>query len=298
MDAGVMLVLAPDGWRQVDPDGALLAGDDLAATRGDGAFESIGVFGGAPLALDPHLDRLHRSMRAVGMSPLDTAVLRAGIAEAVARHPVADELLVRLFVSHGREHGGDDSPTAWIAARENADHRRARRDGVDAVLLRRGMTRAGAADAPWLLPGVKSLSYAVQRAALREARRRGADDAIFVTDDGFALEGAISTVVLRRGGVWITPDPADGALDGTTQRAAFAGLRAGGAEVVVRSVEVDELLDADAVWLCSSGRLIAPVRSIDGRGIPGSAESTRVLWRALGLAAAPAGAPVDEEAPC
>lgn len=295
-----MLVLAPEGWRQVDPDGALLAGDDLAATRGDGAFESIGVFGGAPLALDPHLDRLHRSMRAVGMSALDTAVLRAGIAEAVARHPVADELLVRLFVSHGREHGGDDSPTAWIAARENADHRRARRDGVDAVLLRRGMTRAGAgaADAPWLLPGVKSLSYAVQRAALREARRRGADDAIFVTDDGFALEGAISTVVLRRGGVWITPDPADGALDGTTQRAAFAGLRAGGAEVVVRSVEVDELLDADAVWLCSSGRLIAPVRSIDGRGIPGSAESTRVLWRALGLAAAPAGAPVDEEAPC
>ncbi|MEH3089224.1 MAG: NAD(P)-dependent oxidoreductase, partial [Microbacterium arborescens] len=65
MDAGVMLVLAPDGWRQVDPDAALLAGDDLAATRGDGAFESIGVFGGAPLALDPHLHRLHRSMRAV-----------------------------------------------------------------------------------------------------------------------------------------------------------------------------------------------------------------------------------------
>ncbi|MEH3089222.1 MAG: aminotransferase class IV [Microbacterium arborescens] len=146
--------------------------------------------------------------------------------------------------------------------------------------------------------GVKSLSYAVQRAALREARRRGADDAIFITDDGFVLEGAISTVVLRRGGVWVTPDPADGALDGTTQRAAFAGLRARGDEVVVRSVEVDELLDADAVWLCSSGRLVAPVRSIDGHDIPVSAASTRVLWRALGLSAVPAGAPDDEEPPC
>ncbi|MEH3089223.1 MAG: hypothetical protein PGN24_06300 [Microbacterium arborescens] len=85
------------------------------------------------------------------MSPLDAAVLHAGVAEAVARHPVADELLVRLFVSHGREHGGDAAPTVWIAARENGDHRRARSDGIDAVLLRRGMMRAGAADAPWLL---------------------------------------------------------------------------------------------------------------------------------------------------
>lgn len=295
MDAGVLLALGDDGWSVADPSQPLLHADDLAATRGDGVFEAIGVFDGIPLALDAHVRRLADSMGAMDLRGLDLAATRRAVLDAIDRHPHERELLVKLYVSHGREAGPCSS---WIHVRRGADHTGARRDGLAVVLLRRGMSRAAAAGAPWLLPGVKSLSYAVPRAALREAHRRGADDAILTTDDGFVLEGAASSVVLRVGGVWTTPDPADGALSGTTQGLLFDGLRAEGMPTEVRSVAVAELSDADAVWLCSSGRLIAPVRSIDGAGISASAESTRVLWRALGVGAGLAGAPVDEEAPC
>ena len=49
---------------------------------------------------------------------------------------------------------------------------------------------------PWLLAGAKTLSYAVNMAALRHAERHGAGDVIFVSSDGYVLEGPRSTVVI------------------------------------------------------------------------------------------------------
>ena len=53
---------------------------------------------------------------------------------------------------------------------------------------------------PWLLAGAKTLSYAVNMAALRDAARRGAGDVIFVSSDGYMLEGPRSTVVIATDG--------------------------------------------------------------------------------------------------
>ena len=65
-----------------------------------------------------------------------------------------------------------------------------------ALTLARALPADGAAEMPWLLAGAKTLSYAVNMAALRHAERNGAGDVIFVSSEGHVLEGPRSTVVI------------------------------------------------------------------------------------------------------
>ena len=101
--------------------------------------------------------------------------------------------------------------------------------------LDRGYRHDVAETSPWLLQGAKTLSYATNRAALREAARRGADDVIFVSSDGFALEGPTSNVIVRNGDRVRTPQTDQGILAGTTQASVFEFFEARGIRDVVRA---------------------------------------------------------------
>jgi 4-amino-4-deoxychorismate lyase len=139
-----------------------------------------------------------------------------------------------------------------------------RTEGVRVVMLDRGYRHDIEQTAPWLLAGAKTLSYAVNRAVLREAKRRDADDVIFVSSDGFVLEGPTSSVVYRRDDRMLTPGTGLGILDGTTQANVFRFAESLGLETGFELARAEDLREADAAWLVSSVRLAAPVRAIDG----------------------------------
>src|SRR5690606_30109253 len=94
---------------------------------------------------------------------------------------------------------GGDAPSGWAFGAPSPDFSAARTAGIRIVLLDRGYRHDIAQTSPWLLAGAKTLSYAVNRAAFREAARRGADDSLFVSSDGYLLEGPVSTLIIRRG---------------------------------------------------------------------------------------------------
>jgi 4-amino-4-deoxychorismate lyase len=90
------------------------------------------------------------------------------------------------------------------------------------------------------------------------------------------LEGPTSTVLLAQveesdAGQTvkrlITPQLDRGILAGTSQGALFAAAKAAGWELGYGPLEPQDLFDADAVWLISSIRLLAPVNHIDGKEI-------------------------------
>ncbi|KSU53639.1 aminodeoxychorismate lyase [Microbacterium enclense] len=254
-----------DTLRIIDPLAPALPFGELSAQRGDGIFESLGVVDGHPQEVGPHLRRLAHSAELCELPAPHLAQWRAAV-ERVAAEAGEGENVMKLLLSRGVE--GEGSPTAWITLADAPDNARARTEGVRIVTLDRGYALDVPGRAPWLLLGAKTLSYATNMAAIREAKRRGADDAVFVTSDGFVLEAPTASVVLRVGDRFVTPAPSAGILHGTTQLSLFAHLEQRGFATAYDTVAVDDLAGADAVWLLSSVRLAAPVSAVDGHAIP------------------------------
>jgi len=235
---------------------------DLAATRGDGIFEGISVGYGKPQAFEHHLQRFARSARMLDLPAPDLALWRQAVLAAIEKLEPGDEAWVKTVMTRGVE--GDGRPTGWVYATRSADFSRVRADGVSVVLLDRGYRHDVAQTSPWLLQGAKTLSYAVNRSVFREANRRGADDVIFVSSDGYVLEGPTSNVVYRRGNTLLTPGPGLGILDGTTQVNVFRYAESLGLTTGLELATPVHLAEADAVWLVSSVRLAVAVTAIDG----------------------------------
>jgi 4-amino-4-deoxychorismate lyase len=283
--ANVVLVFLdpafPDG-RFADASQPQLLVTDLGATRGDGIFETMHAVGGTVRKIQAHLDRLAGSAQALDLVIPTEDEWRRAITAAVSEHrsrhlptSAADELAVKLVVTRGVE--GAPAPTSWVqVSPAGAGLRRQRETGIDVILLDRGYDSDVAERAPWLLLGAKTLSYAVNMAALRYAHKQGADDVIFTSADGRVLEGPTSTVLMAHVETsddgtpvkrLVTPLLDSGILPGTSQGALFAAAKAAGWELGYGPLEPQDLLDADAVWLISSVRMLAPVNRIDGKEI-------------------------------
>ena len=282
----VFLDPAHPAGRLVDATTPSLLATDQGVTRGDGIFESMLAVDGTPRKIQAHLERLAESARTMDLvipaaelwqAAITTAVtaFSASVAQASAKAADAPaQCVVKLVVTRGPE--GATTPTAWVqvsAISPALAEQRAK--GLNVILLERGYDSDISARAPWLLLGAKTLSYAVNMAALRHAHEQGADDVIFTSGDDLVLEGPTSSVLLAHisddSGVpvkrLITPHLDTGILPGTTQGALFAAAKEAGWELGYGPVTPADLLDADAVWLISSLRLLAPVNTIDGREI-------------------------------
>lgn len=295
---GCSQVVAVLGRGVLGGDEPFVHADDLGLTRGDGCFDATLVRdasdngdGSVVLHLDAHVARLARSAAALGIEPPQARAWAALVEEAVAAWRAGGgrgEATLKLVLTRGREFAqgaGPGGTLGYLTLTPPARTTFARTDGIDVVTLCRGVASDAFRDAPWLLGGVKTLSYAVNMAAQREAAARGADDALFVSTDGYALEGTTSAlVVLADGTLATTPTGATGILASITQSVIFDA--APGAGLVVREtlLRPADLAAAQCSWLVSSVRGVAPIRSLDGQPMPVDAEATVLLSRLAGFA--------------
>lgn len=261
-----------------DPSAPHLRVDDLAPHRGDGIFETVLVSvrdgRGHVHARERHFTRFRQSAAMLYLpspeEPVWDAALETAIADHIARRPRIDAFTVRYALSRGT-----DRATGW-AITIPLDGRFAdqRRDGISVISLDRGYAAYFGQSNPWALVGAKTLSYAVNQAAGRWAGAHGADEALFFSHDGFALEGPTSNLLVRRGIELLTPDPKAGLLHGTTQQSVFARAADDGFLCSYTDLTEEDLLAADGAWLTSSGRRCVPIVSFDGTEIRHDRELT------------------------
>ncbi len=281
----VFLDPAHDDGRVVDASQPQLMATDLGATRGDGIFESLLAVEGSPRKEQAHLARLASSAAALDLIVPDadawSRAIRTALREFADTRPDGDPAaVVKLIATRGVEGGG--RATAWVQAAPVPEATLKQREtGLKVLFLERGYDSTVAQRAPWLLMGAKTLSYAVNMAAVRHAKAQGADDVIFTSSDGKVLEGPTSTVLLAydRDGkkTLLTPQLESGILAGTSQSALFAAAKEQGWELGYGPLEPHHLLESDAVWLISSIRLLAPVLSLDGQELRSSSSMTAEL---------------------
>jgi branched-chain amino acid aminotransferase len=242
---------------------------DHGLLYGDGLFEGIRILGGRVFRLDDHLARFAAGAGAIGLAlPGGTEAARAAVL-ATARAFGEDEAYVRLIATRGEGALGVDPASCpaprllVIVDRIALYDARQREQGLDLVTV---SVRRPPPDV--LDPRVKSLNYLNNVLAKREARMRGADEALVLNVHGHVAEAAVANVFCARdGGLW-TPPGTDGALEGITRRtilelAADLGIAAG-----ERTLGRFDLFAAEEAFLTGSGAGLVPVRSLDGQRIP------------------------------
>ena len=268
-----LLAVAVGGRGIVDPDEPVLNADDEALLRGRAAFETTRVYAGRPFKLDEHLARLAGSAARIGLPPVD--VEECGkLARSALDAAGEPEAVLRLYWTAGREGGGRPTALALVSS-VPTQLEELRERGIKLIALPLGLQADLRAFAPWLLGGVKSTSYAVNMAAEAEAKRRGADDAVFLASGDIVLEGPVTNVWWRVERVLYTPALELGILAGVTRATLIAEAARLGYEVREGVFPLEHMAAAEEAFTSSSVREVMPAIELDGKpvgdGSPGEA---------------------------
>jgi branched-chain amino acid aminotransferase len=263
-------------------DGQVVEGRDARVSvldhgflYGDGVFEGIRVYDRQVFRLADHLDRLATGARAIGLDLPETPEAIGSIVLETARALGQDDCYLRLIVTRGAGALGVDPTTCenpqivCIASGIELYPPAKLQAGVAMVTV---SLRKPAADA--LDPRVKSLNYLNSVLAKREARLRGADEALILNGWGMVAEAAVANVFAVQRGELCTPPVSDGALAGITRASVLEIARADGIPVREMSMGRFDLLAADEVFLTGTGARIVPVASLDLQPIGAAPEST------------------------
>lgn len=233
---------------------------------GDGVYEVIPVYRGAPFRLDAHLHRLARSLAAVRIpDPHPQAAWERLVHELVRRNGGGD-LAVYLQVTRGadahRDHffpAADIPPTVFLMA---SALRPAAPD-----LLAVGISALTRADCRWSRCDIKAITLLPNVLLRQEARDAGCSEVILLSPDDEVREGAASNVFALVDGVVITPPEGPHILSGVTRELALERMRAEHLAVEERPLPGGELRAAAEVWITSSTRELLPVTRLDGQPV-------------------------------
>ncbi len=247
--------LASINGKLVKPDKAKISVYDNSLLYAEGLFETFLGVDERIIFAKEHLDRLERGAKVTGLRiPVTRKQIEVWMKRALKAYPAKVKQL-RLTVTSGdsaRWRGKSSDPQVIILVGPHQLPSRPSRLIVSPFRV----------DEESVFRRIKTISYAIQAAALRIAKQKKYDDAIMLNESGYVAEVTSANIFWVKKGVVYTPPLDAGCLEGTTREVMLRETRKLKLNLVEQHATLKQLLAADEIFISSSTRLVISVQEI------------------------------------
>ncbi len=234
--------------------------------HGAGLFETMRAHRGTVFRLDAHLDRLMDSSAKV-LCPIERPDLPlTKDFQRLLRENQLTDARVRLTVTAGSmlDQPPGERPTITVCVTASACTAYPPELYANGMAVALSRFRQSSTDP---LAGHKTTNYLPRLLALREAQRHHCGEALWFTPENLLAEGSISNVFLVKGGVVKTPPRDTPVLPGITRTVILELCREKGIKADESPLNINDLLDADEIFVTNSGMEVMPVIRVEKRDI-------------------------------
>lgn len=243
---------------------ARVAAFDGGFLHGAGVFETMRAEEGRVFRLERHLARLRRSAAAL-LRPIEDHELPApAVFQELLSRLGSSTARLRLTVTAGSmlADPGSAPPTVVLTASEQTSYpAEYRQQGVAVAICPFHVSPTDP------VAGHKSTSYLPRLLGLRHAQAAGCFEALWFTTERALAEGSITNCFLVSGGGLRTPPLSTPVLPGITREAVLGLADALGIDARQDALTINDLLDADEVFITNAGMGVMPVIRVERRDI-------------------------------
>lgn len=237
--------------------------EDRGYQFGDGVYEVIGVYDGDPLMLDEHLERLERSANEIRLSlPDSISDLKNNLLELVKQDEL-NEGIIYMQVTRGVAPRWHEFPSTEVKPVTIAYTREEPRDSA---LEDNGGTAVLTEDIRWLRCDIKTLNLLPNILAKQEAVEQNAIEAILHRGDIITEASSSNVFIVKDGELWTHPAN-NYILNGITRRKIIQLSNEMSIPVQENAFTVNELFQAEEVFISATKSDIVPILKIDGKKI-------------------------------
>jgi len=235
---------------------------------GDGIYEVVPCHNRSPIALQRHIDRLQRNLKAIGMKTDQSDSHWRSIITTLAQKSPTEHCGIYLHVSRGASPKRHHTYSEDLTPTEFAYSFQIPPPPTSANKPTTGLRLCSQEDLRWLHCDVKVTALLGNVLHYQHAVEAGFDEALLYRRDGKITEASASNVFCIRDSVIYTPALDHTLLPGITRGLVIDVLRDNSnVNVLEQDLTLADFLEADEVWLSSSTRELAPVTQIDERVI-------------------------------
>jgi branched-chain amino acid aminotransferase len=248
----------------------------LGLLAGWGVFTTLRVVDGALFAWERHWARMSRDARLLNVEmPRDPGQVERDLVHLAEKNEAPDCTMRLVVIRNGG--GFWEGPSSGRASDTIALTAASKRWGASVRLSIQPHARFAASD----FTRTKVLSWAQNLRWAERAQEQGFDEVILLNEYGRVAECTSANVFAVFGQEISTPPVSEGCLPGITREVLLEEVRVPGLRLMERELTVDELYQADEVFITSTTRGLLPVREIADRALTGQGDVCERMLRAF-----------------